>query len=96
MNPTVNTAQPRQSWFMSWFRCITVEPTMFLYMFAFQLTSVIEQELFVRKACLANHNFTEEICDNLKNYTDKHKEVQVCKHRKNYKQNCLCHCSSKL
>ncbi|XP_055300087.1 proton-coupled folate transporter [Sitodiplosis mosellana] len=76
MNPTITVEQ--QPWCWSWFRYITVEPTMFLYMFAFQLTSVVEQDLFVKKACLVNHNFTEEICDNLKNYTDTfYKEVQI-------------------
>lgn len=38
---------------------------------------VIEQGLFVRKACLGNHGFELEICDNLKNYPAQHKEVQV-------------------
>ena len=77
MNPSVSAVQ--RPWYWSWFGYITVEPTMFLYMFAFQLTSVVEQDLFVRKACLVNHNLTEEICDNLKNYTDTfYKEVQVC------------------
>lgn len=63
-----------------WHRYITVEPAMFLYMFAFQLTSVIEQELFVRKACLVNNNFTVEVCDNLKNatYNSSSDAVQVC------------------
>lgn len=71
MNPNINTEK------RSWFQHITVEPTMFLYMFAFQITSVIEQQLFVRKACLVNHNLTEEICDHLANYKDIQKEVQV-------------------
>lgn len=62
----------------SWLQLITVEPTMFLYMFAFQLTSVIEQDFFVKKACLSNHHLTKEICDNLKNYNETYKEVQVC------------------
>lgn len=68
---------------LRWFRYITVEPTMFLYMFAFQLTSVVEQELFVRKTCIANFNFTQEICDNLsdkkyKNYSELvHVSVQL-------------------
>lgn len=50
---------------------------MFLYMFAFQLTSVIEQEFFVRRSCMVNHNYTAAICENLKNYPDIQKEVQV-------------------
>lgn len=69
MNPPIETK--------TWFQYITVEPTMFLYMFAFQLTSVIEQAFFIQKACLVNHNFTAQICENLSNYTDINKEVQV-------------------
>lgn len=62
-----------------WYQHITVEPTMFLYMFAFQLTSVIEQAFFIYKACTVNHNYSHEICSDLtnKNYTDIKKEVQV-------------------
>lgn len=63
----------------SWFRYVTVEPGMFLYMFAFQLTSVVEQELFVMKSCLSNLNYTHEICDNLNadKYNIFKKNVQV-------------------
>lgn len=50
-----------------WHHYITVEPSMALYMFAFSLTTVIEQELFVRKACLVNNNFPIEVCEDLKN-----------------------------
>lgn len=62
-----------------WFQYITVEPTMFFYMFAFQLTSVIEQAFFVYKACRVNHNYSSEICDHITdaNYTDIKAEVQV-------------------
>lgn len=63
---------------LKWYQYITVEPSMFLYMFAFQLTSVIEQAFFVRKACIANHNYSADICDNISNYDDIKKEVQVC------------------
>ncbi|KAH8365802.1 hypothetical protein KR093_004455, partial [Drosophila rubida] len=44
---------------------ISVEPTMFLYMFAFMMTSVAEQDFFVQKACRVNRNFTADICENL-------------------------------
>ncbi|KAH8302096.1 hypothetical protein KR044_002687, partial [Drosophila immigrans] len=44
---------------------ISVEPTMFLYMFAFMITSVVEQNFFVQKACRVNRNFTADICDNI-------------------------------
>lgn len=60
-----------------WYSNISVEPTMFLYQFAFQLTSVIEQELYISKACMVDHKLAEEICENLRNRTDIHKEVQV-------------------
>ncbi|XP_031621647.1 thymic stromal cotransporter homolog [Contarinia nasturtii] len=69
------TIDPKQQ--QPWYQCITVEPMMFLYMFAFVLTSVVEQELFVRKACLVNHGIQMEICNNLTNYIDLHKEVQI-------------------
>lgn len=38
---------------------------MFLYMFAFMITSVVEQDFFVQKACRVNNNFTDEICSNI-------------------------------
>lgn len=52
---------------------------MALYMFAFMITSVVEQAFFVYKTCRVNHNYTEEICVNINqaNYTDIKKEVQV-------------------
>jgi len=43
----------------------SVEPTMFLYMSAFMITSVVEQNFFLYKSCRVNNNFTEEICRNL-------------------------------
>ncbi|XP_026833328.1 proton-coupled folate transporter isoform X1 [Drosophila erecta] len=46
-------------------KSISVEPTMFLYMFAFMITSVVEQNFFIYKSCRVNRNFTEEICLNL-------------------------------
>lgn len=41
------------------------------------LTSVVENVFFVYKACTVNHNYTEEICLHIQNYTDIKKEVQV-------------------
>ncbi|XP_017786230.1 PREDICTED: proton-coupled folate transporter [Nicrophorus vespilloides] len=71
---------PVKQWLLlvvEWVRLISVEPTMMLYMMAFMLTSVVEQALFVDKACRSNHNFTAEICDNLNAYEDQKKIVQV-------------------
>lgn len=71
------STSPAQSIGTKWYQCITVEPMMFLYMFAFQLTSVIEQAFFVHKACQVNHNYSAEICNNLTQHADINKEVQV-------------------
>ncbi|KAL5291161.1 SLC46A3 family protein [Megaselia abdita] len=60
-----------------WYTNISVEPTMFLYMFAFMITSVVEQAFFVNKACLVNNNFTADICDNLNEYPEIKKQVQI-------------------
>lgn len=60
-----------------WFHKISVEPTLFLYMMAFMLTSVVENVFFVYKSCTVNHNYTDEICSNIENYTDVKKEVQL-------------------
>lgn len=56
---------------------ISVEPTMFLYMFAFMFTSVVEQEFFVQKACRVNHNFSAEICANINANENKEHKQQV-------------------
>lgn len=50
---------------------------MFLYMLAFMLTSVIEQAFFLDKACIVNHNYTREVCDQISTNVELKKEVQV-------------------
>lgn len=60
-----------------WYRQITVEPTMFLYMLAFQVTSVVEQAFFVHKACRVDHDLPAEICDNLSSNKTLQKQVQI-------------------
>lgn len=62
-----------------WYQKITVEPTMFLYMLAYMITSVMEQAFFVYKACTVDHGYSAEICNNIqdKNYTDINKKVQI-------------------
>ncbi|KAI8126266.1 Solute carrier family 46 member 3 [Lucilia cuprina] len=39
---------------------------MFLYMFAFMNTSVVEHDFFLQKACRVNNNFSDEICEHIK------------------------------
>nr|CAD7596434.1 unnamed protein product [Timema genevievae] len=62
-----------------WLSFISVEPVMFFYMFAFMLTSVVEQAFFVNKACRVNLGYSQEICLNLTNdnFTEENKKVQV-------------------
>lgn len=61
---------------------VSVEPTMFLYMMAFMLTTVVENVFFVYKACRVDHEYSEEICRNIEKYDDIKKEVQVTKKNK--------------
>ncbi|KAG8234367.1 hypothetical protein J437_LFUL014986, partial [Ladona fulva] len=44
---------------------VSVEPVMFLYMFAFSVTQVVEQALFVDKACAVDLKIARNICDHL-------------------------------
>ncbi|XP_055695671.1 solute carrier family 46 member 3 [Lutzomyia longipalpis] len=60
-----------------WYNKITVEPTMFLYMMAFMVTSVIEQAFYLHKACIVDHNYPAEVCDDLEIHQDIKKEVQI-------------------
>lgn len=56
-----------------WYQKISVEPTMFLYMLAFMLTSVVENVFFVYKACTVNHGYSHEICMEI----EKHNETKT-------------------
>lgn len=56
---------------------IAVEPILFLYSVARDMTSVIEQEWYMRKSCLLDHNLSKSICENLKEYPELYMKVQV-------------------
>lgn len=60
-----------------WYQKISVEPSLFLYMMAFMITSVVENVFFVYKACTVNHGHPHNICINIENYNETKKEVQV-------------------
>ncbi|CAH0703604.1 unnamed protein product [Spodoptera exigua] len=60
-----------------WYKYITVEPPMFLYMMAYMITNVIEQTFYVFQACTVNHGYSPEICYNISSYSDINKEVQL-------------------
>ncbi|KAJ8737252.1 hypothetical protein PYW07_000523 [Mythimna separata] len=60
-----------------WYKYITVEPPMFLYMMAYMITNVIEQTFYVFQACTVNHGYSPEVCHNISSYDDINKEVQL-------------------
>lgn len=60
-----------------WYDYVTVEPTMFLYMLAFMLTSVVEQAFFLHKACRVNHGLSVEQCATLDANETLKRTVQV-------------------
>ncbi|KAK0167201.1 hypothetical protein PV327_004630 [Microctonus hyperodae] len=51
--------------YFGWIRHTSVEPTMWLYMMAYMVTSVVEQAFFVYKSCRVNHGFSEDVCRNI-------------------------------
>lgn len=65
--------------YFGWIRYISVEPTMWLYIMAYMITSVVEQALFVYKSCRVNHGFSEEVCQNIKQNDTVKNIVQVRK-----------------
>ena len=60
-----------------WYQKISVEPTIFLYIFAFSLTSVIENVFYVYKSCTVNHKYSHEICMEIEKHDLIKTEVQV-------------------
>jgi hypothetical protein len=67
---------PNQNKKQPWYQLISVEPTLFLYMMAFMLTSVVESVFFVYKACTVNHGHPHEICIEIEKHADIKAEVQ--------------------
>ncbi|KAI4501384.1 hypothetical protein M0802_003757 [Mischocyttarus mexicanus] len=65
--------------YFGWIKLISVEPTMWFYMMAFMITSVVEEDFFLYKACRVDHNLSAETCANLKSNmtlkTEVHKTV---------------------
>lgn len=66
-SPELRMYTPDSKWqkLFGWTRHISVEPTMWLYMMAYTLISVVEQAFFVNKACTVDHGFSKEECDNI-------------------------------
>ncbi|XP_058791948.1 proton-coupled folate transporter isoform X2 [Phymastichus coffea] len=60
--------------FIHLIKFISVEPTMWLYMMAYMITSIVEQAFFIQKACSADLGYSELICSNLNR--DKNKQIK--------------------
>ncbi|CAL7942134.1 unnamed protein product [Xylocopa violacea] len=73
------TNLPREKWrkYFNWIKDVSVEPTLWLYMMAYMITSVVEQAFFVDKACRVDHGYSEEICSKLNDNQTIKAEVQV-------------------
>lgn len=54
--------RPRGGWMRRALGSVTVEPVIFFYMFAFMLTSVVEQAFYVDRACRVNLNLSDTTC----------------------------------
>ncbi|XP_054013732.1 thymic stromal cotransporter homolog [Hylaeus anthracinus] len=74
---TVNV--PHTVWrkYFGWIADISVEPTMWLYMMAYMITSVVEQAFFVYKSCRVDHGYSEEVCAKLNDNETIKAAVQV-------------------
>jgi MFS transporter, PCFT/HCP family, solute carrier family 46, member 3 len=59
-----------------WYKYVTVEPTLSLYMMAFMVTSVQENLFFNYKSCTVNNGYSHEICMELEKYNETKAKVQ--------------------
>lgn len=57
--------RPRGGWIRRALGSVTVEPVIFFYMFAFMLTSVVEQAFYVDRACRVNLNLSDTTCSRI-------------------------------
>ncbi|XP_076653091.1 putative peptidoglycan muropeptide transporter SLC46 [Halictus rubicundus] len=78
-NEHANMSTTRRIWnkYFVWIREISVEPTMWLFMMAYMITSVVEQAFFVHKSCRVDHGYSEEVCSNLNDNETIKSAVQV-------------------
>lgn len=75
----LNENETGKKWkkFFEWIKDVSVEPTMWLFMMAFMITSVVEQAFFVYKSCRVDHGYSEKICSNLNDNETIKTAVQV-------------------
>ncbi|KAK3914808.1 Proton-coupled folate transporter [Frankliniella fusca] len=70
---------PACCWPVRVVRAITVEPVLFAYMFAFMLTSVVEQSFYVDRACRIHLNYSDHICSHIQDpaFREEQNHVQI-------------------
>lgn len=73
----VDTIGKKCCMYLRWVNDVSVEPTMWMYMMAFMITSVVEQAFFVYKACRVDHGLSEEVCAKLNDNQTLKSQVQV-------------------
>ena len=61
---------------INFFKAITVELPVLLYLISIGLYYVPSQSLYIDKACKVNFNYSSEICDDISNHKSKQEEVQ--------------------
>jgi hypothetical protein len=59
-----------------WYRSITIEPALFLLVFAITLCSPVIQNLVLMKACLTTFGYNETVCNNPSNLKPVEDEIQ--------------------
>ena len=57
-------------------RNVHLGPVVFLFYICFGIFSVTSQQLYVEKACKVNLNYSDELCDNLKEHNETQIEAQ--------------------
>lgn len=60
-----------------WWKNLTVEWFLFLFMFGSTLSMTTDSNLFMERACLVNFNYSQEVCANLTNHQDVLNQVQA-------------------
>ena len=57
-------------------RNIHLGPVVFLFYICFGIFFVTSQQLYIEKACKVNLNYSEEVCDNIKQHNETQIEAQ--------------------
>ena len=57
-------------------RNIHLGPVVFLFYICFGIFFVTSQQLYIEKACKVNLNYSEEVCDNIKEHNETQIEAQ--------------------